>query len=136
MDNQLVTGFSLIYLREDGRSSFLAVDQFTDAYLSMLNLFMQGMSRTLSGPETFSMDNYCANSEIEDRCHMIGKKGLCCESLNVCILTIRNTCFIVVLLRHILTRSNKKWLHPELYMGYNVPVGIDRHVFNIQMENN
>ena len=44
VDPRFITGLSVVYHRDRHRSSLLAVDQWTEAYLFLKNLFMQGMS--------------------------------------------------------------------------------------------
>ena len=41
---RLTTGLSVVYQWDEKRAFFLAADQWTDAFLSQLTLFMQGMS--------------------------------------------------------------------------------------------
>ena len=42
--NRFITGLSAVYQRDEKRSLFLAADQWTEAFLSLSTLFMQGMS--------------------------------------------------------------------------------------------
>ena len=46
-NGRLTTGLSAVYPQDDGRSSFLAADQWVVAYLSLQTLVMQGMSGNL-----------------------------------------------------------------------------------------
>ena len=42
---RLTSGLRPVSPRDDSRSSFLAAEKWTDAYLSLLNIFIQGMAR-------------------------------------------------------------------------------------------
>ena len=49
---RLTSGWRAIYYRDDGRSSFLAADWWTDAFLSLWTLFMQGVSGNSTNSRT------------------------------------------------------------------------------------
>ena len=44
VDNRFITGLSAVYQPDEKRSFALAADQWTEAFLSLKILFMQGMS--------------------------------------------------------------------------------------------